>query len=424
MRLSRALVLNLAGHGVPLLGALVAVPILTTALDPARFGFLALAWVITGYFGLFDFGTGRALTHFIAQRAPAHDCADLIGTGLALVTLLGVVSTLLALGLSAPILDALALPSALRIEALGALRTLALTLLVLVPLGALRGVLEGYRDFATLTALRIPLGLYSYLAPAACALWWSTDLRALLLTLLLGRALSLLLHARAVRRHCPHLRLERATLRPLIGFGGWSSVSSLIAPLLLQLDRVVVALRVSLAATGWYAVPADLIGRAAIVPAAVMGVYFPAFCRAMAEPRPALWRLFWQSGTVLLALLLPPMVLLALLAEPLLTLWLDATFAHHAAPVAQWLALGALISASAQPAFHLLQAAGQPRTTALIHLSEVLPFVLLLWTLTGALGIEGAAIAWVVRVSLSSLILNLLALRLLRARPNTSSSLP
>ncbi|MBM3341599.1 MAG: hypothetical protein FJY56_05750 [Betaproteobacteria bacterium] len=57
------------GTIVPLLAAVVAIPPLIKAMGDARFGVLSLAWVLVGYFGFFDLGLGRALTHFIARQS-------------------------------------------------------------------------------------------------------------------------------------------------------------------------------------------------------------------------------------------------------------------------------------------------------------------------------------------------------------------
>jgi hypothetical protein len=47
MSLARNAVFNLAGHLAPLAAAVLALPLLASRLDPERFGFLALAWVIS-----------------------------------------------------------------------------------------------------------------------------------------------------------------------------------------------------------------------------------------------------------------------------------------------------------------------------------------------------------------------------------------
>ena len=65
---TRNALLNLVGHLAPLLAALIFVPPLISRLGTERFGFLALAWVLVGYFSLFDLGLGRTLSRLVAER--------------------------------------------------------------------------------------------------------------------------------------------------------------------------------------------------------------------------------------------------------------------------------------------------------------------------------------------------------------------
>jgi O-antigen/teichoic acid export membrane protein len=59
---------NLLGSGAPLLVAFFAIPKLIAGLGMARFGVLTLAWVVIGYFSLFDLGLGRALTKITSDK--------------------------------------------------------------------------------------------------------------------------------------------------------------------------------------------------------------------------------------------------------------------------------------------------------------------------------------------------------------------
>jgi O-antigen/teichoic acid export membrane protein len=47
---------NLAGQILPLLAAVFAIPILIEGMGVERFGVFMLAWVVLGYFSLFDLG--------------------------------------------------------------------------------------------------------------------------------------------------------------------------------------------------------------------------------------------------------------------------------------------------------------------------------------------------------------------------------
>jgi len=66
--ISRNSGLNLASQVVPLIAGLVCVPILISQFGTDRFGLLAIAWIIIGYFGLFEFGFGRALVRLIGHQ--------------------------------------------------------------------------------------------------------------------------------------------------------------------------------------------------------------------------------------------------------------------------------------------------------------------------------------------------------------------
>jgi O-antigen/teichoic acid export membrane protein len=83
--------------------------------------------------------------------------------------------------------------------------------------------------------------------------------------------------------------------------------------------------------------------------------------------------------------------------------------AAHSFRVLQWLVGGVFLNCLAQIPLALVQGVGRPELTAKLHLFE-LPFYLLgLWWLISAYGIEGAAIAWTARVGVDALILFVMA---------------
>ena len=67
--LGRNVLLNLAGWVLPAATALVTLPLVAQRLGPDRFGVVALAWGVLGWFSLFDFGIARGLTRLVAARA-------------------------------------------------------------------------------------------------------------------------------------------------------------------------------------------------------------------------------------------------------------------------------------------------------------------------------------------------------------------
>src|SRR5690349_6169557 len=70
---------NMVGQVVPLLVAAILIPMLIRRLGVDRFGVLALAWTLVGYFGLFDLGLGRALTKVVSEALAGGKEADAAG---------------------------------------------------------------------------------------------------------------------------------------------------------------------------------------------------------------------------------------------------------------------------------------------------------------------------------------------------------
>ena len=79
----------------------------------------------------------------------------------------------------------------------------------------------------------------------------------------------------------------------------------------------------------------------------------------------------------------------------------------------QWLVLGVFLNSLAMIPYTLLQAIGRPDLTAKLHLVELPVFLLMLWSMIHMFGIEGAAIAWTLRVGFDALLLFAVARRLL-----------
>jgi hypothetical protein len=159
--LARNTLWNIASLAAPLLVALAAVPILIRSIGIERFGVLSVAWMLIGYFSLFDFGIDQGITKLVADRLATgerHTIPTLVWTSLVLLLLLGIIAGAVMALLSPWIIErALKIPSALRPESLVAFYLLSFGMpMALVTSGA-RGVLEAMQSFHLLSAVRIPM---------------------------------------------------------------------------------------------------------------------------------------------------------------------------------------------------------------------------------------------------------------------------
>src|SRR5579872_7176758 len=66
MSFLRFFVFNLLGNGLPVLIALIAVPVIVHYGGVERLGELGVAWGVIGYLGFLDFGLSRVVTRRVA----------------------------------------------------------------------------------------------------------------------------------------------------------------------------------------------------------------------------------------------------------------------------------------------------------------------------------------------------------------------
>lgn len=410
--------LNLVGQLLPLLAAIVAIPPLLTILGSDRLGVLAMAWGILGYFSLFDLGLGRAVTQRVALHVGLGErelLSSTVWTALALMTGIGVIGGLLCYAI-APWLVGTVLhaPASLTAEMVETFQLIALAIPVLVQASGLRGVLEGLGMFGIVNLIRIPIGVLTFVLPLLVA-HYTNDMAWVTASLLVLRIAGLIVNFIFCLRVMPELRgfpqFRRAQFAPLLVFGGWMTVSNVIGPLMVYLDRFLIGAVISIAAVSYYVVPYELVTKLWIIPAAIVTVLFPGFAATLQGGRERTSRLYYWGIKATFLGLVPLTLPLLYFSPELIQLWIGKTFAHEGARVAQWLAVGVLVNSFAQIAFALLQGVGRPDFTAKLHLVELPLYVIVLYMLTKKLGVEGAAIAWTMRVIIDAGLLMMVARR-------------
>jgi O-antigen/teichoic acid export membrane protein len=210
-------------------------------------------------------------------------------------------------------------------------------------------------------------------------------------------------------RAIPALRhgiaIKRAFIGPLFRFGSWMTVTNIVGPLMVYLDRFLIGALASMTAVAYYTTPYEVITKIGIIPAALVGVLFPAFSRGFVSDRRYTALLFSQGVRFVFLFMFPIILLIVTFANELIDFWLGAEFARNSSCVLQWLAAGVLINSLAQVAFAMIQGAGRPDLTAKLHLVELPLYLFGVYWLINTYGIEGAAIAWAARVGIDAVCL-------------------
>ncbi len=398
--------------------ALAAVPFLLHHIGQERLGVLSLIWVVVGYFSFLDMGLGRAVTVAVASSRTkggsgrAHELRVLatvssllvgVGSAMALLLGLGIATWGEPFHLSSPQLSQ---------EVAQALLWMLPSLPLLLLSSTLRGHLEGVGAFRALNLVRIPTGAMLILGPCITALY-TPDLSWACISIGVIRLVQvvalLALVAKAVELNfgafLNSLMRSRsaASLRPLLSFGGWVTLSNIVGPVIVYVDRFVISALLSAGAVALYAVPFDVVSRLPILIAALCSVLLPELARLshnVANPQRdgrTLRRLVSRSSGFSAALMIFVVVVAWMLTPWALGAWMGPEFAEQSAQVTQILLLAFGVNALAQIPFTALQACGRARSVALLHAGELLPYGFVLVLSISYFGIEGAAWAWLLR---------------------------
>jgi O-antigen/teichoic acid export membrane protein len=421
-RLSSNAALNVIGQAIQLLTALAVVPFLIRGLGSDAFGAFQLVWVVLGYLALVDIGLGRATTRFVADalgRNASSEVPEIVWSAGMLQAALGTLGAAVLVAISGLLTrNVLHVPPHLQGEVVAALRLMAVALPALLLAASFSGVIEAHQRFDLVNAVRVPSGIATLIAPLI-ALGLGARLVGLVGSVVLVRYLTavayyLVCRTMLVAEGSRGPSMKR--LRTLMGFGGWVTVSNIISPLMVYLDRFMIGARFGLQAVAHYTAPFDAITRASIVPSSVTQALFPAFSALYASNEGPRASTIASGAVRVLAATMGPLAALVIIAAPTgLRIWLGSEFADAGSLPLQILVVGVLANALAQVPYAVLQGAGRADLTATFHLIELPAYALILWILAGRYGLPGAAAAWTLRCALDGALLFLAARRTLRA---------
>lgn len=411
---------NFFGKLIPLVVAVLTIPIFIHKMGVERFGILALVWTLIGYFGVFDLGVGRATTKFTAEYLARNwmvELPELIWTSWWLLISLGVLGGLAAF-LIIPVLieRILNVPPLLMGEAREAFLIMSLSLPFVFSAVGARGVLEAQQRFGLINAINVPAGICNFLAPLPIFLFTNSLVPVVVVTVLL-RLLVWVVFFYFGLRSLPDLTQPRLPtwvyMRKLLGFGGWLTVTNIVSPMMANMDRFLIGSFLTIQAVSYYVVPFDLVARLSIIPASITAVLFPAFSASGAIDRSKLDPFFIRSVKYIFIMMAPLVAGIIVMARPFLIFWLGSSFAFQSTTIMQILSVGVLINSLAVIPYGALQATGHPDLTAKLHLLELPLYLGSIWLFMRTFGLAGVAWAWTLRVSLDAALLFWWARRLI-----------
>lgn len=213
----------------------------------------------------------------------------------------------------------------------------------------------------------------------------------------------------------PHLTLNWGKMRPLMRYGRWIFITSLVAVAGSAVLRVVVSRQLGPVELGLYFLAAKLAFLPTEVASDVMGaVTFPLYARLQNETEQVA-QLFRANLLTLSALLVPIFTLIAVLAPALVTHVLGERW-KGTEQIIQLLAIIGILGLVTDIAVPAFKGLGYPFNVTLIEGAQSLSLVLFIVWFTRRFGLLGAPLAWFPAI-FGSLVLAVIFLRRLLPRP-------
>jgi O-antigen/teichoic acid export membrane protein len=391
-----------AGQGATLLAALLATPFTIRLLRPVRYGLWSLLRSVLTYFQLADLGMAMTSTRFASERYAQQDAAGegtVIWTALAVtVGLTGTAAILVSLAAPFIVDNVLHIHGGLRSDGILGLRLVCLAAVAFAVTNIVNTPQQVRLRWKSLTlATSGPAVLQVAVAPILLALVGGgvVTMAALAVAAFsVAAVLNFMIGSRmqpTIRR--PHVNL--ATLFPLLRYGGALAISGFASIPLMTAERFLLAHYRSTTAVAYYAAASALGALVAVVPIAVAQPMLPALTRLAAAGETEEHRALYHQvlrGVFMVAL--PAALVLAFIAHPFLALWAGPAYGEHSTVAFYVLLGGVCFNILAYVPYYQLLAAGRASTLAVIHVAELIPYVVLAAVLTSAFGVIGAAVAW------------------------------
>ncbi len=412
MSIARNSMYNMAGSIVPLILALATVPLYLNAVGTERYGALAIAWLILGYFGLFDLGLGRAAAQKIAAaRDDTHaKRSEIYWTAITISFFVGLIGALFIWGVGYIFIEKYFQASAaISAEVMESLPYLGLMLPIVTASSVATGALQG-REYFVDYNLGIMLGSTLFqLLPLLTAWYIGTELYLLIIAAGVARLIAFLYLKFLLWRKMLHLgkpKISKKTASNLLSFGGWMTLTGIVAPIIYMIDRFVISAMLGAAVVAIYVIPYQISSRLSIIPIALNNAVFPRMSSSNKEQERNIWI---ASTKMTLAIMTPIIVGLIFNMQWLLELWIGKEIAQEAYLVGQILLISSWGLGIALIPLTVLHSRAQPKKPLIAYMIETPLYIAALWYGIENYGLLGAAAAFAFRCTIDAILLSAIA---------------
>lgn len=395
-RLARNSLFNLVGFLVPSLLMFAFTPILVARMGDEDYGLWVVSLSMLGLSGVLDFGLGTALAKYVAEYSAKGDRVGLstsvtgafaiyLVAGAAFGSLLFVLAPCVASLFSTSANDPMEVSRLVRIVAIGLVPLLLKGGGLAIPAGLQRYeipliVTIGQNALTLGTALIVVLlgGDVEYVVLSMVLVMWVSALAAV------GVAIRLL------RQQGMRFLFSWSRLRRVLGFAGYSGLTTLGGQLFNSFDKVLVGAMLGVSSVTYYAVSVAVANKILSFAGVLSTALMPdasSLCARGEDKR--LWERFNHATLFVSALSFAAGMFLLVVSHPFLEWWMGPAFAQHALPLFRILVVVYTGIAVNAPAFHIVNGMGAPWVSAVGSIGGGIATLALIVLLGRFAGLEG-----------------------------------
>lgn len=391
---------NTAGLGIEIASGFILLPLLISRLGEATYGTWVVLGAIASYFALVEFGVRGSIGRHIAFHQSRGDWEAINRTltnGLAVLGVLGAASVIAMLLLEPTFFRMFDISESEQSSVSTTYRIISLHFFVSLLGTAFDATLWGFQRFDWLNLIDIPL-LILRIVLIFLFVDSSRDLAVLATIMLILAGVTLISKGLLSFRANPRLRIgpshfDSKNLRELLGYGGWSGVTTLARLTRTQLGSILIGSLMGLQTVALFSIASRLTTAIVSAITAVMGVLTPHVTALHATNQMDQKRHLFITGGLhcsMLSVFLSG-VLLAL-GDVIIAVWVGNDFLS-AERLLTILVLGELLPNMQFVTIVFYFAMARHRIFALFNAIEMVAVGVLLLILIPAFGIVGAGLA-------------------------------
>ena len=305
-------------------------PFMYLRLGAAGAGVISLTGASTGLLRLLDIGLAHAVARFVSRSVALEDEDEVnrvVTTAMALYALLGLVAFGIVVTLGCFFLDVLGVPETERSAARWVFLFAGMSLAVRFPGNALEGALRGLQRFELANAAPIADRVVYAASVTVVLAWFGWGLAAVGCCVFIGSIVEQVVRLFNVRAAYRSLRIgwtwfSLRTAREMLGFGTLASMTQITAFLEQTVLRFLVSAALGSAVLAKYHLVMTVVGLVPQLAIGVTSVIMPFASRYHAvNDGERLRRLLLDGSKLVLAMVLPAVVWVVVMARPILLTW-------------------------------------------------------------------------------------------------------